>query len=67
MVDGALSVSACGDQGAGVGAQKGQPVAEVGGMIVASGLLESELRAPKRCAEFGDQFFGAVRVVTESP
>ena len=35
-------------------------------MVVPGGLLESELGAPERCAEFGDQFLGAVGGITES-
>jgi hypothetical protein len=35
-------------------------IAEVGGMVRPSGLLEAELRAPERRAELGDQLLGAV-------
>ena len=34
-------------------------------MVVAGGLLEPELCAPERCAELGDEFFGAVAAITE--
>lgn len=65
MIDGPLGVTARRDQGARVGGQDGQPVSEVGGVVVAGGLLEPELCAPERCAELGDEFFGAVAAIAE--
>lgn len=65
MVDGPLGVAARRDQGSRVGGQDGQPVPEVGGVVVAGGLLEPELCAPERCAELGDEFFGAVAAIAE--
>ena len=65
MIDGPLGVAARRDQGSRVGGQDGQPVSEVGGVVVAGGLLEPELCAPERCAELGDEFFGAVAAITE--
>ena len=65
MVDGALGVAARRDQGSRVGGQDGQPVSEVGGVVVAGGLLEPKLCAPERRAELGDEFFGAVAAITE--
>jgi hypothetical protein len=34
-------------------------------VVVASGLFEAELCAPERCAELGDEFFGAVAAIAE--
>lgn len=34
-------------------------------MVVAGGLIEPELCAPERCAELGDEFFGAVAAIAE--
>ena len=65
MVNGPLGVAACRDQGSRVGRQDGQPVSEVCGVVVASGLREPELCAPERCAELGDEFFGAVAAIAE--
>lgn len=60
VVDGLLSLAAGGDECSGIGSQDRQPVAEVGGVILVGGLLESELCAPERSAQLGNEFFGSV-------
>ena len=59
-------MTARGDQCSGVLLQECQPVAEVGGVVHPCGLLESELSAPKRSAELGDELLGAVGPITEA-
>ena len=66
VVEGALGVPAHGDQCPRVRAEQAEPRGEVRGVIEAGGGYETELGAPERGAEFGDEFLTGVGAVTES-
>ena len=47
-------------------AEQGQPVPDIGRVIRSCGLVESELCAPERRAQLGDEFLGTVGEAAES-
>ena len=65
MIDRSLGMAARGERRTRVGGQDREPVPEVGGVVGAGCLLESELGAPERGAELSDEFLGAVAAIAE--
>lgn len=65
MIDRSLGVAACCEQGSRIGGQDREPIAEIGGVVVARRLLKPELCAPERSTEFCDEFLCSVSTVSE--
>ena len=66
VVDGGLCFGGDGEECFGVGVEDPEPVGEVAGVVVSGAVGDAEARAGDGGAEFGDEFFGGVGVVSES-
>lgn len=65
-ITGTLCVGRGLEDGAFVFPENGEPMADIGGMVIAVLKVEAEICAKEGCTEFSDKFFAGIACIAET-